>query len=245
MKKHTLICLMILTTSLCSCLYALPTLPPFISEMMTDGNNTGTASLGIYMGKPVSGEAFRLNAAVHRDTPLYKADLGMEVSDECLSFLLKGSIYWQPLTSFKAGAVLTSNSLFMYGVMGEQNLAAGIDLYFTPIMNLTLNLGMGGLFKFIHIYGFSDGNGHIYRISGTLDFSARYTISRFTVTAGVSSHTDYSYNLLFYPAWTLAVEYEINSRLSAGLASTVQYADLFLSGYIDTVTLDLSCSYSF
>ncbi|MCR4939733.1 MAG: hypothetical protein K5930_06450 [Treponemataceae bacterium] len=238
-RVKTFLCLAFLMTfSIGSFAFELP-------SFLTDGNNEASASLGFLVGSPTSGEVFRGDFRVSRNTFLYDANIGLEFTDECLAFLINGGIYFDLTESLRLGGRLTYNPLFMFGKMAEQNIvpAAFCKIEFPYYSKLEIELGL--LYKTDHFFSLPSQYNRTHNLS--LAFSVYYTqlFDRFSLYGGLTSHTLYTYRLFLQPRWVLGGEFTINDNLSAGLTTAVQYGDVFLSAYIDSFSVDISCKYKF
>ena len=217
---------------------------PFL-DFLFDGYNSATGSLGFIAGGATSGEVFRADVHAQRETDLYSAAFGFEFTDECFSLLLNGGIYWNATENLRLGATLVYNPLFMFSAMAEQNIvpAADLRIFLAPSSKLDIELGM--LYKTDRFFELPDGTNRTHNLSMVFSIYYTYMFSNFSVFAGLTSHTMYSYLLFLQPRWVLGAEYTINDHLSASLNAAVQYGDVFLSAYIDSFSMDASCKYKF
>ena len=214
-------------------------------DLLYDGCNSATGSLGFIAGGATSGEVFRIDAHAQRETDLYSATFGLEFTDECFSLLFNGGIYWNATENFRLGAVLTYNPLFMFKAMAEQNIvpAANFRIFLTPNSKLDIELGM--LYKTDKFFSLPSGNNRTHNLNIAFSLYYTYMLDKLSIYAGLTSHTMYSYRLFLQPRWVLGAEYTINDHLSASINAAVQYGDMFLSAYIDSFSMDASCKYRF
>lgn len=217
---------------------------PFL-DFLTDGYNSATGSLGFIAGGATSGEVFRIDAHAQRETDLYSAAFGLEFTDECFSLLLNGDIYWNATPDFRLGATLTYNPLFMYKAMAEQNIVPAVNcrLYLTENSKFDIELGM--LYKTDRFFALPKGSNRTHNFSMVFSIYYTYIFGDLSIFGGLTSHTLYSYRLFLQPRWVLGAEYTINEHLSAALNAAVQYGDVFLSAYIDFISMGVSCKYRF
>ena len=217
---------------------------PFL-DFLFDGYNEAEASLGFIAGGATSGEVFRTDIHAQRETDLYSAAFGFEFTDECFSLLLNGGIYWNATDTFRLGATLVYNPLFMFSSMAEQNIVPAADLRIFLTENSKLDIELGILYKTDRYFELPSPQSRIHNLS--MSFSAFYTymFGRLSFFGGLTSHTMYSYRLFLQPRWVLGTEYTINDHLSASINAAVQYGDVMLSAYIDSFSMDISCKYKF
>ena len=212
---------------------------------LVDGNNTAEASLGFIAGGAASGEVFRTDVHAQRETDLYSAAFGFEFTDECFSLLLNGGIYWNATKKFRFGGTLVYNPLFMYGIMAEQNIVPAADFRIFLTENSKLKIELGLLYKTDRFFKLPNSQSRIHNLSMSFSIFYTYMFSRLSLTGGMTSHTLYSYRLFLQPRWVLGAEYAITEKLSATVNAAVQYGDVFLSAYIDSFSMDISCKYKF
>lgn len=238
-RVKTFLCLAFLMT------FAIKSFALELPSFLTDGNNEATASLGFLAGNPTSGEVFRADIHAKRSTSLYSAAVGIEFTDECLSMLLSGGIYVDLTPSFRLGATLVYNPLFMFSIMAEQNIVPGawccID--FTQSSKLEIELGM--LYKTDHFFSLPSQYDRTHNLSMAFSIFYKHLFNNLSIYGGLSSHTLYSYRLFLQPRWVLGAEYTINNHFSAAVKAAVQYGDVFLSAFIDSFSMDISCTYTF
>jgi len=214
-------------------------------DFLNDGYNSAGATLGFITGDPTSGEVFRTDIHAQRETDFYNASVGVEFTDECFSLLLNGGIYWDATENLKLGATFAFDQVYMYSVMSEQNFVPGtaFRIFLTP--NSKLDIEIGILFKSNRFFSLDSGKNRINNTSLAFSFYYTYLFDNLSIFGGLTSHTMYSYRLFLQPRWVLGAEYTINDHLSAAVNAALQYGDVFLSAYIDSFSLDISCKYRF
>ena len=217
---------------------------PFL-DFLFDGYNSATGSLGFIAGGATSGEVFRIDAHAQRETDLYSAVVGLEFTDECLSFLFNGGIYWNATETFRLGATLVYNPLFMFKSMAEQNIVPAADFRIFVTENSRLDIELGMLYKTDRFFSLPSGSNRIHNLNIAFSLYYTYMLDKLSIYAGLTSHKMYSYRLFLQPRWVLGAEYTINDHLSASVNAAVQYGDVFLSAYIDSFSMDASCTYRF
>jgi hypothetical protein len=217
---------------------------PFL-DFLTDGYNSATGSLGFIAGGATSGEVFRADVHAQRETDLYSASFGFEFTDECFSLLLNGGIYWNATENLRLGAVFTYNPLFMFSAMAEQNIVPAATFAINLNDNSKLDIELGMLYKTDRFFELPSGNNRTHNLSMAFSIYYTFMFNNFSVFAGLTSHTLYSYLLFLQPRWVLGAEYTINDHLSASINAAVQYGDVMLSAYIDSFSMDISCKYRF
>ena len=212
---------------------------------LSDGNNTTEVSLGFITPGSSSGENLRADIRLERNTGFYNVAVGMESSDKCLSFLVNGGVCWNATKHIGLGVNLVYNPLFMFDLMVEQNIVPSA----TFIVNFTekskFEIAVGFLYKTSRFFSLPDEHSRIHNFSMSFSIYYKHIINKLSLFAGLSSHSMYSYRLFMQPLWFLGAEYAINDRLSVSVDVAVQYGDLLLSAYLDSISTDISCKYKF
>ena len=216
-----------------------------LPEFLTDGNNEVTASMGFIAGGSTSGEVFRTDIHASRNTSLYSATAGFEFTDECFALLMKGGIYYDVSDTFRIGATFVYNPLFMYKIMAEQNLVPGAwcSVSFSESSKLEIELGFH--YKTERFYALPSNHNRVNNTTIVFSLYYKHLFDKLNLYGGLTSHTLYSYRLFLQPRWVLGAEYNINEHFSAGVNTALQYGDVFLSAYVDSFSMDISCTYKF
>ena len=133
----------------------------------------------------------------------------------------------------------------MFKIMAEQNIVPGVAFAIKTTQNSKLDIELGLLYKTDRFFALPSEYNRTHNLSMSFSIYYTYMFSNLSIFAGLTSHTMYSYRLFLHPGLILGAEYTINDHLSASINAAVQYSDVLLSAYIDSFSMDLSCTYKF
>lgn len=212
---------------------------------LSDGNNMTEVSVGVITHGSSSGENVRSDIHLERNTDYYRVAVGMESTDKCLSFLLNGGLYWNATKHVGLGVNLVYNPIFMFDLMAEQNVVPSASFIVNFTEKSKFEIIIGFLYKKSKFFSLPAEHSRIHNFSMSFSMYYKHIMNKTSMFAGVSSHSLYSYRLFMQPLWFLGAEYAINDRLSVAVDVAVQYGDILLSAYLDSISTDISCKYKF